>query len=149
VDKTPLEWESEPSCFAADEFGDHKPVKENKLWYFAQWACENANTSPVKKDDSDSFIFFQHWFWGVPYQYNVWWKDDCELDNGKTELYAANPFDDGSSKVCEWTLWQAYKDCDNGGVGGSWTAGCLVYEFRLEDSGTTSTDDDFWDRDSR
>ncbi|KAM0229027.1 hypothetical protein ACHAPO_010304 [Fusarium lateritium] len=138
TDKKSLEWDSDPSCFASDEFGDHKDVWDHQVKDYATWACRNADDSPVKKDDSDSFIFFQRWAWGAPYQYNIWWKDGCELDNGATEQWANDPLDDGSSKICEATLFDAWNDCNNGGTGGSWTAGCLVYEFRAEDSGTTS-----------
>lgn len=132
ADKKALEWESEPSCFSSDEFGDHRDIQDTQVRRNSYWPCESAEKSAIKKDDPDTFVFYQRWAGGAPYQYNIWWKDGCELENGETEQWASDPLGDGSSDVCETTLYDAYKDCNNGGAGGSWQAGCLLYEFKAQ-----------------
>ncbi|KAJ3532557.1 hypothetical protein NM208_g8263 [Fusarium decemcellulare] len=120
ANKQTLRWHDQ-SCFVSDEFGKHKDIYEDK-------------------DDSSTFGHWQRWESGAPYQFNIYWQDGCELDNGKTEQWALDPLDEGTNEdypalLCEKTLKGNYKDCNNGGVGGSRMAGCLVYKFRVEDSG--------------
>ena len=123
-------------CYGRDEFGGHGDVHEGAVASNSGWACAGTarKEQTVKAGDRDSFISFQAWDGGVPLQYNVYWKDGCELANGWTEVYAANPLnkEKPSYTECQDMLVDRWRRCDNGGVGGSIQAGCLVYEFKVQ-----------------
>ncbi len=56
--------------------------------------------------------------------------------SGYNEIYPANPLavKDPGATACQDLLVDNYKKCNNGGVGGSIQAGCLVYEFKAQKS---------------
>jgi hypothetical protein len=126
------------SCYASDEFGSHKDIYATTQQNYAGFACPDTESKMITKDDESTFISYQRWAYGAPYLFNIYWKDGCELKSGKTEQDVADPLEEGvepESRLCQDTLASAYKDCNNGGTGGSWQAGCLVYEFQAKDSG--------------
>ncbi|KAJ3549763.1 hypothetical protein NM208_g348 [Fusarium decemcellulare] len=134
VEKTPLEWRNE-YCYPADEFGDHKDVHENQVRNFASGACELSHKVPVSRDDP--FDTRERIAVGPnpALYYNVYWKEGCELENGETQQLPGNPLneEDSSTYLCRDTLIDRYLSCNNGGVGGTIEAGCLVYEFKAYD----------------
>ncbi|KAF4946654.1 hypothetical protein FSARC_14144 [Fusarium sarcochroum] len=118
--KETLTWHDQ-SCFASDEFGDHKDIIRDKVYSFAGFAClETEDQQMIKKDDSSTFVHWQRWESGAPYQFNIYWQDGCELENGKIEQWALDPLDEGTEeevpgRLCEETLRSTYDDCNNGG----------------------------------
>ncbi|KAH7131762.1 hypothetical protein B0J13DRAFT_451823, partial [Dactylonectria estremocensis] len=121
-------------CYRADDFGDHCDIQEIWVRQYSGWACAGTAINVVKAGKEDTFRHINAVMNDVPYQYNIYWKDGCELETGQTEMYPANPLDEdnpGYTK-CQEILIDNYKRCNNGGVGGSNQAGSLVYEFKAE-----------------
>jgi len=133
--KTSLELHDK-SCFARHQFGEHKDIYPISQQNYGGFACPETESKMIKKGDNSTFISYQRWIYGAPYLYNVYWKDGCELKNGKTEQDVTDPLGEGykpEARVCQEFLTKAYRGCDNGGTGGSLQAGCLVYEFQARD----------------
>ncbi|KAL6400778.1 hypothetical protein AUP68_16495 [Ilyonectria robusta] len=131
--KTALKMQND-KCYGRDEFGDHGDIDEYWVRWYSGWACGGTALNTIKAGQPDTFINTYTTNNDVPYQYNVYWKDGCELETGETEMYASNPLNEknpGHTK-CQEILIDDYKRCNNGGVGGSIEAGCLVYEFKAE-----------------
>ncbi|KAF5967311.1 hypothetical protein FCOIX_12022 [Fusarium coicis] len=115
--------------------GESNP-KSNNTHNYAGFACPETESKMIKKNDSSTFISYQRWIYGAPYLCNVYWKDFCELENGKTEQDVTDPLEEGwepGARVCQESLTKAYRGCDNEGTGGSLQAGYLVYEFQARD----------------
>ncbi|KPM42160.1 hypothetical protein AK830_g4435 [Neonectria ditissima] len=131
--KTALKMQND-KCYGADDFGDHGDIQKRLVREYSGWACAATAIDPVKAGEKDTFRHFNTVESGVPYQYNIYWKDGCELETGQTEMYPANPLDEDKPRhtKCQEILIDNYKRCINGGVGGSIKAGCLVYEFKAE-----------------
>ena len=131
--KTTLEMQND-MCYGQDDFGDHGDIQESWVREYSNYACVGTGIDTIKAGEPGSFINWHTVEHGVPYQYNVYWKDECELETGQTEMYASNPLDeqDPGDTKCQDILRDNYKRCNNGGVGGSIEAGCLVYEFKAE-----------------
>ncbi|KAF7542200.1 hypothetical protein G7Z17_g11791 [Cylindrodendrum hubeiense] len=121
-------------CYGADDFGDHGDIQESSVRGYSGWACAGTAINAVKAGKEDTFIHTNSVLNDVPYQYNIYWKDGCELESGQTEMYPANPLgeENPGHTICQEILIDNYKRCINGGVGGSNQAGCLVYEFKAE-----------------
>ncbi|KAF4498231.1 hypothetical protein FAGAP_5587 [Fusarium agapanthi] len=116
--KESLEWHDK-ICFRPHQFGKHKDIYRISQQNYAGFACPETESKMIKKDDNSTFISYQRWIYGAPYLYNVYWKDLCELENGKTEQDVTGPLEEGG--------------CDNDRTGGSLQAGCLIYEFQARD----------------
>ncbi|KAH7165280.1 hypothetical protein EDB81DRAFT_942360 [Dactylonectria macrodidyma] len=131
--KTALEMQN-AKCYGADDFGDHGDIQESSVRGYSGWACAGTALKTIKAGEEDSFRTFYTVTNDVPYQFNIYWKDGCELETGQTEMYASNPLDEENSghTRCQEIFIDNYKRCINGGVGGSNQAGCLVYEFKAE-----------------
>ncbi|KAF5719409.1 hypothetical protein FGLOB1_1190 [Fusarium globosum] len=124
------------NCFGRHQFGKHKDIYHISQQNYAGFACPETESKMIKMGDNSTFISYQRWIYGAPYLYNVYWKDGCELKNGKTEQDVTDPLEEGykpEARVCQEFLAKAYRGCDNGGTGGSLQAGCLVYEFQARD----------------
>ncbi|KAK1760056.1 hypothetical protein QBC47DRAFT_333896 [Echria macrotheca] len=106
---------------------------------FTMWPCVGRwlPRYTIRKDDKSSFVQNLSWDGQVPYQYNIWWKDGCALENnGPKAVYAADPLlqGEGAGNVkCQDTLWWNWKGCINGGIGGNVQLGCLMFEFVASD----------------
>ncbi|KAF5576170.1 serine threonine kinase [Fusarium pseudocircinatum] len=130
-----LEWHNK-RCFGTYQFGKHKDIYPISQQNYAGFACPETESKMIKKGNNSTFISYQRWIYGAPYLYNVYWKDFCELKDGKTEQDVTDPLEEGyepGARVCQETLTKAYRGCDNEGTGGSLQAGCLVYEFQARD----------------
>lgn len=134
--KTALKMQDD-TCYGADDFGDHGDIHESWVRQYSGWTCAGTAISTIKAGEEGTFRNVYTVINGVPYQFNIYWKDRCELETGQTEMYPANPLGEenpGYTK-CQEILIDNYKRCINGGVGGSNQAGCLVYEFKAEKQG--------------
>lgn len=133
--KTELKMQNE-HCYVPDEFGNHADVHEGSVTYNSGWACVGTarREQMIKAGNKDTFISFVGMDGSVTLQYNVYWKDGCELANGATAVYAANPLnkDKISNSECQDIFTNQWKSCINNGVGGSIQAGCLVYELKAQ-----------------
>lgn len=125
-------------CYRVEDFaklsGD---VHESTLNVLSGFACAGTalEKQKIKKDDKKTYIQFYSEEGGVPYQYNVWWKDGCKLDNnGPSEVFASNPLmvNDPGYTTCQQTLIRNWRACNNKGVGGNIQVGCLIYEFKAD-----------------
>ena len=129
--KTPREVHN-PRCYRPDEFGDHDDIHESEIRFMSGFACAGTALATIKRGDASTNIAKSYYDNHQPVQYNVYWKDGCELEDGADEVYPDNPLGrkDPSHTECQELLIDNYKRCLNGGVGGSIQAGCLVYEFK-------------------
>jgi hypothetical protein len=128
--------EQEQFCYHVEDFaatgGD---IHYDWVSQYSGYACVGTALKTIKKNDKSTFIQVYTETNDAPYQYNVWWKDGCELENnGPTEVYASNPLniDDPGHVACQNYLINDYKNCNNKGAGGSIQVGCLIYEFKAD-----------------
>ncbi|KAK6840069.1 hypothetical protein PG987_005935 [Apiospora arundinis] len=123
-------------CYKKEDFTDKGAINRDIVSYFAANVCQKSD--PVRKDDKSTF---RHMYTNgegreAAYQVNIWWKEGCTLENnGPTEMSPWNPL--GKSKddgflTCDRYLFDKYRECNNGGVGGTIQVGCLVYEFKSD-----------------
>lgn len=106
--KTPLELQ-ERFCFATDAFGDHGDVQGSFHSRYIGFACAGTAKMTIRKDDKESYINFSTRTNGVPYTYNIYWKDGCETD--VTEVNAWTPLEGNEDATCESLLQDDYKQC--------------------------------------
>ena len=125
-------------CYGVENFaplgGD---VNGDSVSSYSGFACAGSalDAQKIKAGQKQTFIQFYTNTNSVPYQYNVWWIDGCRLDNnGPTEVSAANPLmiANPGYTICQETLIQNWKNCNNKGVGGTVQLGCLMYEFKTD-----------------
>ncbi|RBA18450.1 serine/threonine protein kinase [Fusarium proliferatum] len=83
------------NCFGRHQFGKHKDIYHISQQNYAGFACPETESKMIKKGDNRTFISYQRWIYGAPYLYNVYWKDGCELKNGKTEQDVTDPLEEG------------------------------------------------------
>ncbi|KAK7946399.1 uncharacterized protein PG986_010720 [Apiospora aurea] len=129
--------EYERGCYTKEDFIWNGPVEFGLVNYFTQYACPDMK-KPVKKGDEATFRhLYRPSNSGATYQYNVWWKEGCELENdGPTEALISDPLDTSPKDdlTCVNYMLDNYRKCNNGGVGGTIQVGCLVYEFKADRS---------------
>jgi hypothetical protein len=126
---------SERHCFGSDEFGSHGDIQESWQSQYTMDACVGTGIETIRRNDPSTNIHWETRSNDVPYQYNIYWKEGCLLDYpGSDEAYPSNPLGVGdvSPTICQDLLVDNYRACNNGGVGGSIQAGCLVYEFKAQ-----------------
>ncbi|KAK7916910.1 hypothetical protein PG985_010518 [Apiospora marii] len=126
-------------CYKKDDFVWKGPISSGHVTTIAHfYGCPDPD-KPVRKDDKSTF---RHAYYvpgpgGEAYQFNIWWKEGCTLDNGgPSEALIANPLDKSPSDRgdCIRYMLDNYRECNNGGVGGTIQVGCLIYEFKADTS---------------
>ncbi|EER41606.1 conserved hypothetical protein [Histoplasma capsulatum H143] len=112
-------------CYKTNEFGKHDDV--NPLWQrmLISPACKPAKGKTMREGDDP--IVYDTTGKGGPYYYEIKWKHKCKSTVKELDPYHPVPGD--KSVVCEKLFYRAYKECDNGGTGGSFDVGCLRYDF--------------------
>jgi hypothetical protein len=63
----------------------------------------------------------------INYFYEIKWVEGCKTTVDAQKMI--DPIGKGKGNTCEFILVNAYKNCNNGGVGGYIDAGCLRYTF--------------------
>jgi len=118
-------------CFDAGEFGDHDDIQPAGVKDGISWACVGSAIQPIKRRDESTYRHISSVFGSVRYEHNIYWKDGCSLKD-TDEVYPNNPLrvQDSGRSMCIDTLWDNYKQCNNGGIGGRIQIGCLVYQFK-------------------
>lgn len=127
------------SCYKEDDFEPlaSDGVYKDAILEFTGPPCGGVarREQVIKKGDKSTFIHYSTTDSKVPYQYNIWWKDGCTLDNdGPSEVWASNPLmvEKPGHRQCFDNLYRNWKDCNNGGIGGTIQIGCLIYEFKAD-----------------
>ncbi|KAK8102373.1 hypothetical protein PG984_015519 [Apiospora sp. TS-2023a] len=128
--------EYERVCYKQEEFTWKGPIDPGFVNFLALYPACSDRAKPVRKDDKSTF---RHLYTldshGVPYQFNIWWKEGCTLENGgPTEALISDPLGNApdDDRSCGRYLHANYFHCNNGGVGGAIQVGCLVYEFKAD-----------------
>ncbi|KAK2002951.1 hypothetical protein LX36DRAFT_666781 [Colletotrichum falcatum] len=119
-------------CYETNNFGKHEDVSKDFQKQYIGWACVETALpkNKIRKGDKSSFIHWNTTTNRVLYQYNIYWADGCSLDNGQGEASPAQPLEEDKKSTCTNLLIGDYENCNNGGVGGSIQAGCVVYNFK-------------------
>lgn len=122
-------------CSDEADFEGHPDVHQNFVDNLATVMCDIFSTHTIKKDDSSTYPYWQNAEYlgnrGL-YSMRAVWKDGCVLPNGKKEVSAQNPLPAGAAGAdtkCYDLFYNNWKNCNNGGTGGSIQVGCIVYDF--------------------
>ncbi|KAI8317347.1 hypothetical protein K4K59_008646 [Colletotrichum sp. SAR11_240] len=76
---TPLTLQ-ERVCFDKDAFGKHGDVHELDQRFFTGIACGGTADKVIKKGIRGAQVTYRGNVNNVPYTYNIFWKDGCEMD---------------------------------------------------------------------
>ncbi|EDN10056.1 hypothetical protein I7I51_07120 [Histoplasma capsulatum] len=112
-------------CYKTNEFGKHDDVNPLLQRLLINPACKPAKGKTMREGDDP--IVYDTTSKGAPYYYEIKWKHKCKSTVKELDPYHPVPGD--KSVVCEKLFYRAYKECDNGGTGGSFDVGCLRYDF--------------------
>ncbi|CAI0654848.1 unnamed protein product [Colletotrichum noveboracense] len=129
---TPLTLQ-ERVCFDKDAFSKHGDVYEMDQRFFTGIACGGTADKVIKKGIRGAQVTYQGNVNDVLYTYNIFWMDGCEMD--VDEVNAMVPLGKtGEGVTCTQFMIDNYKKCNNGGIGGTIQAGCVVYEFKASEN---------------
>ncbi|KAI9674471.1 MAG: hypothetical protein M1817_001809 [Caeruleum heppii] len=120
-------------CFPSDVFGEHGDIQEEWQSQYTGLACAGSALATIKKDDPSTFINWHTTTNDVPDNYTISWKPNCE--SSVTEMNVYKPLEDNDAD-CLSMMQGNYRECSNGGIGGSISAGCVVYEFKASLEGS-------------
>lgn len=100
-------------CYRPDEFGRHDDIHESEVRSLSGWACTGTALKTIKRDDASTGLAYAFYDNHQPVQYNVYWKDGCELEDGAEEVYPDNPLGkkDSSDTECQELFIDNYKRC--------------------------------------
>ncbi|KAK3485229.1 uncharacterized protein B0T23DRAFT_43756 [Neurospora hispaniola] len=130
---TPLALQ-EQQCYLESQWPKHFDVHEGSVKQAAKVACGSELKLPEKMS-KDSKAWEDVHMWGrtgMKLKMRVEWKDGCVLAGGEAEQEPRRPLGAGGvdgKDGCYELLYNDWKNCNNGGVGGYRQAGCLVYSF--------------------
>jgi len=117
---------SDRYCYPSDAFGKHKDIQGYLVDnYINQFVCDDTKNKNFKAGDRKNWNTTER---GVPYNFNIWWKEDCKTDTDT--LNVNQPLADDKGTKCVELMKGNYKKCNNGGIGGNISVGCLTYEFK-------------------
>lgn len=123
---TPLE---EGPVFCKNPDGDHRDVNPGSQRTLADHFCEAdlLDTSIIKVEPGmEPFGSTKQDNHGVNYYYEVKWVDGCKTTvDGQDPSFPLG----GRDPSCQDLFVRAFKNCDNGGIGGYIDAGCVRYTF--------------------
>lgn len=123
---TPLE---EGPVFCKNPDGDHRDVNPGSQRTLADHFCEAdlLDTSIIKVEPGmEPFSSTKQDNHGVNYYYEVKWVDGCKTTvDGQDPSFPLG----GRDPSCQDLFVRAFKNCDNGGIGGYVDAGCVRYTF--------------------
>ncbi|RKL46828.1 hypothetical protein BFJ72_g2568 [Fusarium proliferatum] len=100
------------NCFGRHQFGKHEDIYHISQQNYAGFACPETESKMIKKGDNSTFISYQRWIYGAPYLYNVYWKDGCELKNGKTEQDVTDPLEEGYKPEAQLVVYKHLSSLD-------------------------------------
>ncbi|KIM99170.1 hypothetical protein OIDMADRAFT_30801 [Oidiodendron maius Zn] len=125
---SPPELQSQ-QCYDANQFGRHSDIEGKVQSPWANDFCkgfdrEFTSATPPVMWNSRSIIYNG----GIsPYHWTVSWIDGCATT--ATQQSMSNPLPDNPSVSCSSLLIGNWRNCNNGGAGGTIDAGCLRYNF--------------------
>ncbi|KAJ7161200.1 glycoside hydrolase family 18 protein [Mycena filopes] len=115
--------------------GDINPDSQNEeaFWFCLQQttgASDDPNGGWTEMSFGDAAIDWTTFVSQISYHYRIEWVNGCitTVDKQNVGYPVGSDSPDGFSP-CQHYLNDAYRDCNNGGVGGSIQAGCLKYSF--------------------
>lgn len=112
-------------CLPLDDFGSHGDIEPEWQAEYTGLACANSANENFKPGDQINWNTTTN---GVPYNYNIWWKDGCTSSVSPMNVY--QPLVGNKEVNCIKIMQNNYKNCHNNGIGGSVSVGCLTYEFK-------------------
>ncbi|KXT05630.1 hypothetical protein AC578_5652 [Pseudocercospora eumusae] len=120
--KTPLELKP-PVCNNEADLPGHADIGAGFQKFAAKIFCEPRGTVQIGPSSKryTARIIDPH---GVNYDYEVSWIQGCVTTVEKQSFVSPVP-----GHICEDIMRNAYKNCNNGGVGGYIDAGCVRYSF--------------------
>ncbi|KUJ23964.1 uncharacterized protein LY89DRAFT_727016 [Mollisia scopiformis] len=116
-------------CYEADSFGKHSDIAGKVQSSYATTFCSTndqtftSGTAPVLWN-AGSIIFRDGL---TPYHYTVSWLDGCMTT--ATQQSMDQPLAGDSTVTCVSLVKENWRNCNNGGAGGTRIAGCLKYNF--------------------
>jgi len=116
-----------PVCRDEDDYPGHADVWPGDQYQAAGWFCFDDVPKSLGPDEYHYWETTGHH--GVRYAFEIEWVDGCRTETETQDPIA--PLDPGGDygPQCLDLLRNAYKECNNGGVGGYIVVGCLRYEF--------------------
>ncbi|KAK1988808.1 hypothetical protein LZ30DRAFT_577260 [Colletotrichum cereale] len=135
-DLAPLE-RNPVRCHREIDFPGHADIHYNHQWEAVNAFCDKKGTEILTAVIHDPAmgrypIVFKHrlrwvdWRWGINYDFFVEWVPGCRTKDHYQRL--DYPLRKGGVN-CHTIMRDNYLQCNNGGVGGSTQAGCLLYTF--------------------
>ncbi|KAF2187303.1 hypothetical protein K469DRAFT_570267 [Zopfia rhizophila CBS 207.26] len=112
-------------CYPADVFGKHGDIQESFLNQYIGFACAGSANKNFKAGDKSNWNTTTN---GVPYNFNIWWKDNCKTDADNLNAY--QPLANNKGANCMDLMKGNFKNCNNDGIGGIISIGCLGYELK-------------------
>lgn len=100
---------SKQYCHPSDTFGDHGNIQPEWQAMYTGYACAGTALRSIKKDDPSTYISWDTVTNGVPYNYQVYWKEGC--DSSITEMDLFKPLANNDA-TCISMLSGSYKKCE-------------------------------------
>lgn len=93
-------------CYPADVFGDQGDIEGDWQAEYTSFACVDLANKNFKKGDTKNWNTTTN---GVPYNYNIWWEDDCSSSVDTMNVY--KPLGDKSDANCLDLMQNNYEKC--------------------------------------
>lgn len=137
MDYTPLEVGPQ-KCFTKDSRGSHPDVPyyydARELWdnYLLRNACGAYKGPSLTMSPNHPSVgpAFQVTLSGVPYWFNVRWRQGCVLKDETSQNMFYPMGKDQPDVTCKELFLNDYLHCNNAGAGGFIDVGCLRYTFK-------------------
>ncbi|SPO02476.1 uncharacterized protein DNG_05149 [Cephalotrichum gorgonifer] len=112
-------------CWLESELPGHADIDRGDMIDGARKFCESEDAPETMDASSEKYVLNWTNKDDVNYDYQVFWAPGCVTESGSQNIQ--HPTETGPN--CVSSLGRTYDKCENGGIGGSITQGCLVYEF--------------------
>lgn len=118
-------------CHNRNQFGKHRDIHEDDVYDQSEWICDKFAWTLLSKDDTSNYVHYRVKT-NLLLEFNIYWKHGCVLEDGTKKVDLSNPLRQRSlyPSTCRDILSMNYRECNNGGVGGTYQVGCLIYEFK-------------------
>ena len=113
------------NCWNESELPGHADIDSGDMITGAQKFCESEDAPETMDASSEPYVLKWTNKHDVNYDYQVYWVEGCVTDSESQNVQ----YPTKTGPNCISSLGRTYDKCNNGGIGGSITQGCLVYEF--------------------
>ncbi|KAF5974089.1 hypothetical protein FBULB1_7921 [Fusarium bulbicola] len=115
-----------PICGNKDDLQGHAEIRDQRVRQTSFEWCSLPVVEGLMGAGDACVISAQADSWDNLYEYSICWADDCIGKSQDMQKPLGN-----KGPRCETILHQyAWKECNDGGVGGQVQAGCLIYKIR-------------------